>query len=147
ALFANAGLGATVPGVEDGDPENWTEMAMTNLVGLAQTLKAGLGAIKAARGHVVITGSVAGRRTLKGSFYGATKWAANAYGYNLREALAGTGCRVTVLEPGMVDTPFFDEPKPGALKAEDIARSVMFVLEQPPHVEIHELLILPCRTD
>ncbi|MEM0943778.1 MAG: SDR family oxidoreductase [Pseudomonadota bacterium] len=147
ALFANAGLGATVPGVEDGDPENWTEMAMTNLVGLAQTLKAGLGAIKAARGHVVITGSVAGRRTLKGSFYGATKWAANAYGYNLREALAGTGCRVTVLEPGMVDTPFFDEPKPQALKAEDIARSVMFVLEQPPHVEIHELLILPCRTD
>ncbi len=146
AVFANAGLGATVPGLE-GDPDNWTEMAMTNLLGLAQTVKAALPALRESVGHVVVTGSVAGRRTLSGSFYGATKWAANAYGWNMREALAGTGIRVTVIEPGMVDTPFFDEPKPGALRAEDIARTALFALSQPPHVEIHELLVLPCRRD
>ncbi|MEM7497578.1 MAG: SDR family oxidoreductase [Pseudomonadota bacterium] len=147
AMFANAGLGASAAGVEGGDPENWQVMADTNIVGLAQTAKAALPALRASTGHFVITGSVAGRRTLSGSFYGATKWAANGYGYNLREALSGTGVRVTVIEPGMVDTPFFDEPKPDALRPEDVAGTVMFALAQPPHVEIHELLVLPCRTD
>ncbi|MEL6208316.1 MAG: SDR family oxidoreductase [Pseudomonadota bacterium] len=147
AMFANAGLGASTPGVEAGDPENWAEMAQTNLIGLAQTAKAALPALRASTGHFVITGSVAGRRALSGSFYGATKWAANGYGYNLREALAGTGVRVTVIEPGMVDTPFFDEPKPNALRPEDVAATVMFALSQPPHVEIHELLVLPCRKE
>ncbi|MEO0958571.1 MAG: SDR family oxidoreductase [Pseudomonadota bacterium] len=147
AMFANAGLGATAPGVEGGDPENWAEMAGTNLIGLAQTAKAALPALRATTGHFVITGSVAGRRALAGSFYGATKWAANGYGYNLREALSGTGVRVTVIEPGMVDTPFFDEPKPNALRSEDVAATVIFALSQPPHVEIHELLVLPCRKD
>ncbi|MEL6577160.1 MAG: short-chain dehydrogenase, partial [Pseudomonadota bacterium] len=55
--------------------------------------------------------------------------------------------RVTVIEPGMVDTPFFDEPKPNALRPEDVAATVMFALSQPPHVEIHELLVLPCRKE
>jgi len=145
AVFANAGLGATVPGVDDGDIDNWHEMAMTNLYGLALTAKATLPEIRARRGHFVITGSVAGRKVLKGSFYGATKWAANAYGYNLREALSGSGARVTVIEPGMVDTPFFDEPKPQGLTADDVASTVLFALSQPEHVEIHELLVLPCR--
>jgi NADP-dependent 3-hydroxy acid dehydrogenase YdfG len=43
----------------------------------------------------------------------------------------------------MVDTPFFDEPKPGVLKAEDIARTVIFALTQPKHVDVHELMVLP----
>lgn len=145
AVFANAGIGATVPGVDAGEVDNWHAMAMTNLYGLALTARATLPHIRARRGHFVITGSVAGRKPLKGSFYGATKWAANAYGYNLREALAGSGARVTVIEPGMVDTPFFDEPKPQGLTADDVARTVLFALSQPEHVEIHELLVLPCR--
>ncbi|MEM9784824.1 MAG: SDR family oxidoreductase [Pseudomonadota bacterium] len=147
AVIANAGLGATVAGVEGGDPENWAEMARTNLLGVAHTAKATLPALRDSTGHFVVMGSVAGRRALKGSFYGATKWGANGYGYNLRGYLAGTGIRVTVVEPGMVDTPFFDEPKPGVLTAGDIAASVLFALSQPPHVEIHELTILPCRRD
>ncbi|GMG81135.1 SDR family oxidoreductase [Paralimibaculum aggregatum] len=147
AVFANAGLGASRPGLDEGDPENWAEMAATNMLGLAQTARAAMPALRDSRGQFVITGSVAGRKVLKGSFYGATKWAANAYGYNLREALAGSGVRVTVIEPGMVDTPFFDEPKPQGLEAGDVARSVLFALSQPPHVEIHELVILPCRAE
>ena len=56
----------------------------------------------------------------------------------------GTGVRVTLIEPGMVDTPFFDSPPEiDALKADDIARAVMFAVEQPPHVDVNEILIRP----
>ena len=75
--------------------------------------------------------------------YSATKWAVSAIGYGLRDELKGTGVRVTIIEPGMVDTPFFDEPKPGVLEAEDIARSVVYALSQPAHVDVHELMVLP----
>jgi NADP-dependent 3-hydroxy acid dehydrogenase YdfG len=118
-------------------------MVDVNILGVAHTLRASLGEIKARRGHVLITGSVAGRRTLAGSMYSATKWAVTAIGYGLREELKGTGVRVTLLEPGMVDTPFFDEPKPDALQPEDVARGVVYALQQPDHVDLHELVILP----
>jgi NADP-dependent 3-hydroxy acid dehydrogenase YdfG len=78
--------------------------------------------------------------------YGASKWAVTAIGYNLREELRGSGVRVTLIEPGMVDTPFFDEPKPDALRPEDVARTVMFALDQPDHVDLHELVVLPTPT-
>jgi NADP-dependent 3-hydroxy acid dehydrogenase YdfG len=50
---------------------------------------------------------------------------------------------MTLLEPGMVDTPFFDSPKPQALRAEDVARAVMYAVSQPPHVDVSEILIQP----
>jgi NADP-dependent 3-hydroxy acid dehydrogenase YdfG len=75
--------------------------------------------------------------------YSATKWAVTAIGYGLREELKGSGVRVTLLEPGMVDTPFFDEPKPQALHDTDVARAVVYALEQPAHVDVHELVVLP----
>ena len=118
-------------------------MVETNILGVAYTLRATLPHVKAARGHVLITGSVAGRRTLTGSMYSATKWAVTAIGYGLREELRGTGVRVTLIEPGTVDTPFFDAPKPEGLTAEDIARAVLYALEQPPSVDVHELTVLP----
>jgi len=86
---------------------------------------------------------VAGRRTLPGSMYSASKWAVSAIGYALRQELEGTGVRVTLIEPGLVDTPFFDTPKPDALRAEDVARAVMYALSQPPTVDVHEVLVLP----
>ena len=54
------------------------------------------------------------------------------------------GIRVTLIEPGMVDTPFFDN-RPGdwALHDEDIARAVIYALEQPPSVDVNEILIRP----
>jgi NADP-dependent 3-hydroxy acid dehydrogenase YdfG len=51
--------------------------------------------------------------------------------------------RVTLIEPGMVDTPFFDNRPTGALEADDIARIVMFAVEQPPHVDVNEVLVRP----
>ena len=143
AVFANAGVGGQPGGFSGAPVDSWQTMVDVNILGAAYTLRASLEAIKAQRGHVLLTGSVAGRRTLAGSMYSATKWAVSAIGYGLREELKGTGVRVTLLEPGMVDTPFFDQPKPDALKPEDIARAAIYALEQPEHVDVHELLVLP----
>jgi NADP-dependent 3-hydroxy acid dehydrogenase YdfG len=141
--FANAGIGGSPGGFAGADPERWRELVLTNVLGVALTLRATLGALKESRGHAILTGSVAGRRTLAGSLYSATKWAVTAIGYNLREELRGTGVRVTLLEPGMVDTAFFDQPEPDALRPEDVARMVMFAVSQPAHVDLHELMVLP----
>lgn len=141
--FANAGLGATQMGTEFGDPENWREMVLTNVYGCALTAKVCLPELKKTQGHILLTGSRAGRVTLKGSIYGATKWAVTGFGQNLREEVSGTGVRVTLIEPGMVDTPFFDEPKPKALKAEDVAGAVMYAVNQPAHVDVGEVLMMP----
>ncbi len=141
--FANAGIGASRPGTETGDPENWRDMVLTNILGCVLTARVCLPEIKKNAGHILLTGSRAGRMPLKGSVYGATKWAVTGYGYNLREELVGTGARVTLIEPGMVDTPFFEEPKPNALRAEDVARAVLYAVSQPPHVDVSEILVLP----
>jgi NADP-dependent 3-hydroxy acid dehydrogenase YdfG len=143
AVFANAGIGGTPGGFSAAPPESWRAMVEVNVLGVAYTLRATLAHLKAARGHVLITGSVAGRRTLAGSMYSATKWAVSAIGYGLREELRGTGVRVTLIEPGTVDTPFFDDPKPEGLRPEDIARAVLYALGQPPGADVHELMLLP----
>jgi NADP-dependent 3-hydroxy acid dehydrogenase YdfG len=143
AVFANAGVGGAPGGFSAAPVEPWRQMVEVNILGVGYTLRAALADIKAARGHVLITGSIAGRRTIAGSMYAATKWAVSAIGYGLREELRGTGVRVTLLEPGMVDTPFFDEPKPDALRPDDVARSAVFALQQPASVDVHELVVLP----
>jgi NADP-dependent 3-hydroxy acid dehydrogenase YdfG len=143
AAFANAGIGSKGFGTEQGDPENWRDMILTNLYGVILTAKVCLDELKKNRGHFLITSSRSARTTLKGSIYGATKWGVTGYGYNLREELAGTGVRVTLIEPGMVDTPFFDTPKPKALRPDDVARAVMYAVSQPDHVDVSELLVIP----
>jgi NADP-dependent 3-hydroxy acid dehydrogenase YdfG len=140
--FANAGFGAA-RGFLKGDPEQWREMVLTNVLGAAYTIRATLPALKEAKGHLLITSSVAGRRALPGSLYSATKHAATAMGEAVRQELNGTGVRVTVIEPGMVDTPFFDNPVSDALEADDIARAVMYAVGQPAHVDINEVLVRP----
>jgi len=60
-----------------------------------------------------------------------------------RQELDGTGVRVTLIEPGMVDTPFFDQRPSGALDPDDVARAVMFAVSQPPHVDVNEILVRP----
>ena len=88
-------------------------------------------------------GRQTGRTTIPGSMYSATKWAVSAIGYGVREELRGAGIRVTLIEPGMVDTPFFDEPPAHALKPEDIANAVMYAVAQPAHVDVNEILVRP----
>jgi NADP-dependent 3-hydroxy acid dehydrogenase YdfG len=140
--FANAGFGASRGFLAD-TPEHWREMVLTNVLGAAYTIRAALPALKETSGHVLLTGSVAGRRPIKGSLYSSTKWAITGMGESLRQDVHGTGIRVTVVEPGQVDTPFFDSPSEGRLDADDIARAVMFAVGQPPHVDVNEVLIRP----
>jgi NADP-dependent 3-hydroxy acid dehydrogenase YdfG len=118
-------------------------MVLTNVLGAAYTVRAALPALKESRGHILLTGSVAGRRAVPGSLYSSTKWAITGMGESLRQDVDGTGIRVTIVEPGMVDTPFFDNPAEGRLEADDIARAVMFAVDQPPHVDLNEILIRP----
>jgi NADP-dependent 3-hydroxy acid dehydrogenase YdfG len=140
--FANAGFGAARGFLAD-TPEHWREMVLTNVLGAAYTVRATLPAVKDSTGHILLTGSVAGRRAIPGSLYSSTKWAITGMGESLRQDVDGTGIRVTVIEPGMVDTPFFDNPVEGRLQADDIARAVIFAVEQPPHVDVNEILIRP----
>jgi NADP-dependent 3-hydroxy acid dehydrogenase YdfG len=90
-----------------------------------------------------LTSSVAGRRVLPGSLYSCTKHAVTAMGEAARQDLHGSGIRVTLIEPGMVDTPFFDERPANALADEDIARGVLYAISQPAHVDVNEVLIRP----
>jgi len=141
--FANAGFGAA-RGFRAETPEHWRAMVLTNVLGVAYTIRATMDALEATRGHLLITSSVAGRRALKGSLYSATKHAATAMGEAARQDFDGTGVRVTVIEPGLVDTPFFSErPSIRALEADDVARAVMFAVAQPPHVDVNEILVRP----
>ena len=143
AAFANAGLGATAVGTEGGDPANWRHMIDVNIWGLLLTAKICLPALKESKGHFLMTGSRAGVIALKGSVYGATKWFVRGYAANLHEEMAEWGGRCTLIAPGMVDTPFFDEPKPQGLTAEDVARAVIYALEQPATVNVNEVLVTP----
>lgn len=141
--FANAGFGAG-RGFTASTPEHWRAMVLTNVYGAALTIRATLPALKESKGHLLLTGSVAGRRALPGSLYSSTKWAVTAMGEAARLELDGTGVRVTLIEPGMVDTPFFDNPvESGALEADDVARAVLYAVSQPSHVDVNEILIRP----
>jgi NADP-dependent 3-hydroxy acid dehydrogenase YdfG len=141
--FANAGFGAA-RGFQAESVEHWRSMVLTNVYGCALTIRATMDALRDSRGHLVLTGSVAGRRALPGSLYSATKWAVTAMGEAARQEYNDSGVRVTLIEPGMVDTPFFDNGAgPGALQPEDVARAVMYAVSQPAHVDVNEILVRP----
>ena len=146
AAFANAGFGAARGFLKE-DPDQWRRLVLTNVLGVAYTIRAVMPHFTERReGHFVLTSSVAGRRSLPGSLYSATKWAVTGMAESLRQELRqddDSRVRVTLVEPGMVDTPFFDERKTGVLEADDIARIVMFALEQPEHVDVNEILVRP----
>jgi NADP-dependent 3-hydroxy acid dehydrogenase YdfG len=147
AVFANAGFGATRGFLEE-TPEHWREMVLTNVLGVALTIRATLPTLlDAGSGHFLITSSVAGRRALPGSLYSSTKWAVTAMAESLRQELRSmhedTAIRVTLIEPGMTDTPFFDERPRNALADDDIARACVYALQQPAGVDVNEILIRP----
>jgi NADP-dependent 3-hydroxy acid dehydrogenase YdfG len=141
--FANAGFGGP-RGFTSGTPEEGKTMVLTNVYGAALTIRATFDALVETKGHLLLTSSIAGRRALPGSLYSATKFAVTAMGEAARLDFNDTGVRVTLIEPGMVDTPFFDEPPPlRALESEDVARAVMYAISQPPHVDVNEIMIRP----
>jgi NADP-dependent 3-hydroxy acid dehydrogenase YdfG len=146
-VFANAGFGAT-RGFTEESVEHWRSMILTNVLGVALTIRATLPhLLERGEGHYVLTSSIAGRRSLPGSLYSATKFAVTGIGQSLRGELReihrNSSIRVTLIEPGGVETPFFDQPGSGRLEPDDVARAVLYAIDQPPHVDVSELLILP----
>ncbi|HEX4010791.1 MAG TPA: SDR family oxidoreductase [Solirubrobacteraceae bacterium] len=140
--FANAGFGRGSSFL-GGTPERMREMVLTNVYGAALTVRATLEPLRASTGHLLLTGSVAGHRVLPGSLYSVTKWAVGAMAESVRQELNGSGVRVTLISPGQVDTPFFRDRVDWRLAPEDIARSVLWAVSQPPHVDVNEILIRP----
>ena len=155
-LIANAGLGYRAPLVE-GDIERWKVMLDTNVYGLLLTLKYGVRPmLERKRGHVVVMSSVAGRvATPGGSAYCGTKFAATAIADSLRQEVSPQGVRVTTIEPGVVISEFQEvasytpEILANMLKGAetlvpaDIARAVIFAVEQPAHFGVNEVTVRP----
>jgi NADP-dependent 3-hydroxy acid dehydrogenase YdfG len=120
---------------------------LTNVFGIWATIRATSQALRDSQGHLVITGSIAGRRALKGSLYSATKFAVNGMAEAARQDFNGTGVRTTLISPGMVETPGFSHSIEETLEADDIARAILFAVEQPAHVDINEILVRPTAQD
>jgi NADP-dependent 3-hydroxy acid dehydrogenase YdfG len=157
-LVNNAGvmLLGTIVGA---DTEDWRRMLQTNVLGLMYMTHAAIeGMVEQGSGDIVNVSSVAGRLARRGSgVYNASKWAVNAFSESLRQEVTGRGVRIGLVEPGAVATELTDhitqpEAKAGAvsmytsmraLQAEDIARAVLYLVTQPPHVAVNEILIRP----
>lgn len=143
AAFANAGVGLDTPGTEAGDPDEWRALIDLNIIGLLYTARAALPELRKTKGHLLLTGSMAGKVHLSGSIYGASKWFVHGYAGNMAQEMRDWGGRCTLIAPGMVDTPFFDEAKPDKLKPEDIAEAVLFALNQPARANVSEIAVMP----
>jgi NADP-dependent 3-hydroxy acid dehydrogenase YdfG len=143
-VFANAGFGARRGFLEE-SPEFWKSMVLTNVYGAALTIRATVEQLRAARGHLLLTGSVAGRVALPGSLYSCTKWAVTAMAQAARQELDdNSGVRVTLIEPGMVATPFFEnDVSAWALKADDVADAVMYAVSRPKTVDVSDIMVRP----
>jgi NADP-dependent 3-hydroxy acid dehydrogenase YdfG len=155
-VVANAGI-TDWGSLSDGDPQRWHDVIDTNVLGVAQTIRATMPVLIAqGRGHIVITASISGRTAYVGEpIYIATKWALVGLGKALRKEARPAGVRVSLIEPGIVDTPLVQQTAEGAaelaavraLDPQDVARVVAFVLEQPAHVNIDEIMISPLGQD
>jgi NADP-dependent 3-hydroxy acid dehydrogenase YdfG len=147
AAFANAGIGVGTSffGTDDPDPTAWEEMVRVNVLGAAYTARAVLPALAASTGHLLITGSVAGRYIRNASLYSVTKWAVTGMAGAIREEAVGTGVRVTLVQPGITDTDILNDEqrKKPQLVPDDIARAVLYALAQPPSVDVNEIMVRP----
>ena len=157
-LIANAGGAYDLDPMEDADVDAWARMYDVNVLGLVRTVQAVLPALKASRGHVVMTGSTAGRWVYEGGGgYVAAKHAVASLRETLRLELVEAGIRVSEVAPGMVHTPEFslqrfggDQARADAvyqgvdpLVAEDIADAIVWVATRPAHVNIDLVQITP----
>lgn len=146
-IYANAGIGAAAAGTEKGELDNFRDMIMVNNFAVTVTCKLAIPHLKKTKGCLVLTGSRAGHVALAGSVYGATKWFIRGYADNLAAELSEHGVRVTSIDPGMVETPFFDDPNPDALQPEDIARAFMYAIDQPQDVRVAGLQVFPMMSN
>jgi NADP-dependent 3-hydroxy acid dehydrogenase YdfG len=157
-LVNNAGvmLLGTIVGA---DTEDWRRMIETNVLGVLYMTAAAIdGMVEQGSGDIVNMSSVAGRQARSGAgVYNASKWAVNAFSESLRQEVTGRGVRIGLVEPGAVATELTDHiTQPEArqaskqmvqgmtpLQADDIARAVLYLVTQPPHVAVNEVLVRP----
>lgn len=146
-VIANAGF--SLPGtMESHSPEDMRAMVLTNVLGPALLVRETLPHLRKSKGRIVIIGSVAGVRNTPGNLYSVTKWAAHALAENTRLLVGKDGVGVTVVAPGVVDTPFWDkrggtpEAAP-AMTAEQIADTIVFAINQPAGVDINHITVRP----
>jgi NADP-dependent 3-hydroxy acid dehydrogenase YdfG len=149
--FANAGISAGTSFLGPGGlpPQRWPELVGVNVFGPALTARAVLPHLARARGHLLLTGSVAGRVLRPGSLYSATKWAVSALAASIRAECVGSGVRVTLIQPGLteagpVSPERQDDPR---LAAADVARAVLYAVNQPAGVDVSEIVIRPVGQD
>jgi NADP-dependent 3-hydroxy acid dehydrogenase YdfG len=151
-LINNAALAYN--SVIDGTYSDWKEVIDTNLLGyIACTHEAVTRMTKAGRGHIVFIGSMsAGVREKGSSIYVATKSGVEGFAESLRKEVNEKGIRITLIEPGAVDTdmqPQSTEEKKSAteehnmLKAEDIAAAVIYALSQDERCDVAEIRLKP----
>lgn len=157
-LVNNAGLAAGLDFLQDGNIDDWESMIDTNVKGLLYITKAVLPSMIARNeGHIINIGSVAAREVYpKGAVYCATKHAVKALSDGLRMDVFGTRIRVSMIDPGAVETNFSmtrfkgDEARAAAVYAgmapltpDDIADTVLYCANCPPHVNISHVMIMP----
>lgn len=159
-LVNNAGLAAGLEHIEDGDPNDWDAMIDTNVKGVLYATRCiAPKMIAAGGGHIINIGSIAGVQVYEnGAAYCASKHAMHALSQGMRIDFLKHGIRVCEIRPGMVETEFSqvrfhgDEERAKAvytgvtpLTAEDIAHTISWILEQPTHVNINEIEIMPTQ--
>jgi len=157
-LLNNAGLSRGLEPLQDGLIDDWDEMLQTNVQGLLYVSRAVLpGMVARGRGHAINIGSIAGREVYpKGAVYCASKHAVGAITAGMRLDLNGTGVKVSTVDPGLVNTEFSrvrfhgdqdraDQTYQGMtpLSGADVAASVLWVAQQPEHVNVAEVLLFP----
>jgi serine 3-dehydrogenase len=158
-LVNNAGLAPPMADLQDSDWDPLKTVIDTNVTGLVALTRALLPRLIAAKGSVINLSSVAGTYPYRGgAVYGATKAFVRQFSLMLRNDLAGTGVRVTSIEPGMAETEFTlvrnggDQAASDALYAglepmtsEDLAETILWVASRPPHLNINTLELMPTR--
>ncbi|MFK4090287.1 SDR family oxidoreductase [Kribbella sp. NPDC020789] len=146
-VIANAGF--SLPGtLEDHDPAAMRSMILTNILGPALLIRETLPHLRKSKGRIVIVGSVAGTRNTPGNLYSVTKWAAHALAENTRLLVAKDHIGVTLVAPGVVDTPFWDDrggspTSAPTLTPDQVAQTILFALNQPEGVDINHLTTRP----
>ena len=146
-VIANAGF--SLPGnLETHAPEDMRAMILTNVLGPALLIQETVPHLRTSKGRIVIIGSVAGVRHTPGNLYSVTKWAAHALAENTRLLVGQDGVGVTVVAPGIVDTPFWHgrggTPEAAAtMTAEQIADTIVFAINQPAGVDINHITVRP----
>lgn len=157
-LFANAGI--YIPGqVAEGDPDAWANLMNVNIDGVLRSVHAVLPHFMAQRsGDILVTSSISGFVDIDWEpIYSASKHAIQGFVHTLRRQVAPAGIRVGAIAPGMVANELwgFTDPvkideqvaKRASIRSEDVAEAVIFMLSQPPHVTIRDLVILPQNQD